>query len=122
MAFEIETRKTPAAVILVLDRDNNLSAGNEYACMDGIGIGDHKVCALRLDAPDIIGLSHVAAEWRLGDRTQHDHAAAQTQLRMCDPTLVVGYDQVLLKSEDADQPLDRSRSVTVTKARYDRGS
>ncbi len=38
---------------------------------------------------------------------------------MCDPTLEVGYDEVLLKSENADEPLNRGRSVPVTKARDD---
>jgi hypothetical protein len=119
MAFEAEASKTPAAVVLVLDRDNNLSASSEHACMDCIRIGDRKVCTLRFDAPDLIGLFNVVAEWRISDRTQHDHAAAQTQLGMCDPTLVVGYDEVLIKSEDIDEPLNRSRSVAVTKARDD---
>ena len=41
MTFAVETCKATAAIVLVLDSDDNLSTSGEYASMNLIGIGNH---------------------------------------------------------------------------------
>ena len=62
--------------------------------INSVGVRNDQVCALSLGATDLIGLFDQLPPFRIFAiyGTQHDHAVAETQLRVRDRTVRIGID------------------------------
>src|SRR5262245_66111268 len=81
MAFEVPTGKAATAVIFLLDIQHDLGAASLRPRIERVGVRDDDVCALCLGSADFVRLLHQLAEFRLPNRSEHDHPVAEAQLR-----------------------------------------
>ena len=118
MAFEIARAVPASAVILVLERHDNLRSCAYSAGVVRVSVVDDGVDSMCAPTASRVRHGHVAlAELALTVRSDHDHAIAEFQLGVDDLAVGILVDGVLLETERACQPFDRSVRIAVTQAR-----
>jgi hypothetical protein len=122
VAFEVAAGEGAAAVVHVLDVDKHSGSGGLCRGVDGVGVGDDEVGALRLAAVDLVGLGHeFAGGGAVVERTEHDHAVAEGELGVGDGVAGAHVDSLLLEAEGAGEPVDGGEGVAVAEPRDDGG-
>src|SRR5688572_21152690 len=88
MTFKIAAGKSAAAVIFGFDIEQDFGASRLGSLINRVGIGDDHINGLSCAAANFIGLLHVLAEVGVALRAQHDHAIAESKLRVHDLAVV----------------------------------
>src|SRR3989338_8885333 len=118
MALRGGAAEPPAAIVLVLELDDDPGIRGPGPGVEFIGICDYQVEALGA-ATRLSGLTHQAAVlgfvWRTGTRgAEHQHGRAPHELSMGDATLFIRNHQMPDKAEVTTQPVDGRGRVPVT--------
>ena len=115
-SFRIVTREAAPALRLVARRlRDRPSLGTGAHDLD-VRYGD--VRTLRLEAADLVRLADALAELRsVVDRAEHQHAAAEHELRMRDHPVGARDDEVLLEADHATEPARWRRARRGSAAR-----
>lgn len=113
MAFWIEAREGAAAEWFVLDILHDLRSGGFGSRKNLIRVLHDQAYAAGLRTAQFRRQFHVAVGGFVIDRAQHDHAAAERQFGVHDGVARAGIHGVLFESEDATEPFDGIRRVTI---------
>jgi len=116
VAFEVAAGVAAAAMALVVNVEDDLSAGGFGSSIMRVAIGDNDVAALRFGATDFVGLLHQFAKFVVLDGAEHDHAAAKVELCMGYGVVFGGNDEVFLETEGVAEPFNCGGSVAIAHA------
>src|SRR5438309_1300171 len=105
----------------VLDVQQDLGSGGLGLRVDRVRVRDDQIRALRFEAIDLVGLPDQLSPLGIlsGNRAEHDHAVAKTQLSVRDRAVRIGVDGVPLETKGRTQPFNRGRRVPVAKGGND---
>src|SRR5882724_4596113 len=106
VALRVAAGIAPAAIVLVLDLEEDLGAGFLGAGVVQVGVGDDDIGALRADTA--LRRPDQATERVVARRAKHDHAVAEDELGM-------GYGAVLARHDE--MPLEARRRGTASRWR-----
>ena len=115
MALEVTTAVETAAVILVLDLQQDFGPRLFRTLVMGIGVRDHNVRGLG-NTTRFLWVAHQIIVLTFTDRAEHDHAGPKTQLGVGDPALTVGYDEFFFEAESTAEPFDCGRRIAIAQA------
>src|SRR4029077_495914 len=119
MALGIATGIKTTAVVLIFDFHDDLGTGRFGARIMRVGVLDDDIGALGPDAAGFPRRFDPLAEFVLARRAQHDHAIAESELRMRDCSVLAGNDEVLFEPEGLAQPFDRGIRIAISHRRND---
>jgi hypothetical protein len=122
VAFEVAAGEGAAAVVHVLDVEEHGGSGGLCGGVDGVGVGDDEIGALRLAAVDFVGLGHeFAGGGAVVDGAEHDHTVAEGELGVGDGVAGTHVDGLLLEAEGAGEPVDGGEGVAIAEPRDEGG-
>ena len=122
MTFGIAARIAAAAVQVLPQLQNNVSARGLRPVVMGNGVRDVDVASLGLGTAHLIGLLHVEVETKIVDRQHRDHGVAEREVRMQEAPVLVADNTMLAEAEGLAQPFDGGERVAIAHGRYQRRS